>query len=122
MAEGSAVALCRGHATICLPIGKDEYDAIVENPKGFRRWLDGCFAEMPELFPQVAILRCFLHGWLKIRDRAKHLGDLFFDIGHGWKLEVSHVCLFERLVSYMCWLIVCSVYVFISFNFLDFIL
>ena len=52
MAEGSALALCRGHATICLPIGEDEYDAIVENPSEFRRWLERCFAEMPELFPE----------------------------------------------------------------------
>ena len=29
------------------------------------------------LFPLVVILRCFLHGWLSIRDRAKHLGELF---------------------------------------------
>jgi hypothetical protein len=52
MAEGSALVLCRGHATICLPVGKDEYDVIVENPKEFRLWLDRCFAEMPELFPE----------------------------------------------------------------------
>jgi hypothetical protein len=32
------------------------------------------------LFPDVVILLCFLHGWLKIRDRAKHL-DLFLEIG-----------------------------------------
>jgi len=29
------------------------------------------------LFPLVVILRCFLHGWLSIRDRAKHLGEVF---------------------------------------------
>jgi len=29
----------------------------------------------------VAILRCFLHGWLSIRDRAKHLGELFRSLG-----------------------------------------
>jgi hypothetical protein len=29
------------------------------------------------LFPLVVIRRGFLHGWLSIRDRAKHLGDLF---------------------------------------------
>jgi hypothetical protein len=29
------------------------------------------------LFPVAVLLRCFLHGWLKIRDRAKHLGELF---------------------------------------------
>ena len=27
------------------------------------------------LFPLVAILQCFLHAWLKIRDRAKHQRD-----------------------------------------------
>ena len=52
MAEGSALALGRGHATICLPFGEDEYEAIVDNPKQFRKRLDGCFAEMPELFPE----------------------------------------------------------------------
>lgn len=52
MAEGSALAVRRGHATVCLPIGEDEYAALVENPKHFRRWLDGCFAEIPELFPE----------------------------------------------------------------------
>ena len=52
MAEGSAFALRRGQATICLPIEEGEYDSTVENPKEFRRWLDRCFAEMPELFPE----------------------------------------------------------------------
>jgi hypothetical protein len=52
MAEGSASVSCRGHATICLPIEEDEYDVVVEDPKEFRQWLDRCFAEMPELFPQ----------------------------------------------------------------------
>jgi hypothetical protein len=33
------------------------------------------------LFPLVVILRCFLHGWLSIRDRAKHLGGLFRTLG-----------------------------------------
>jgi len=33
------------------------------------------------LFPMIVILQCFLHAWLKIRDRGKHLGQLFFDIG-----------------------------------------
>jgi hypothetical protein len=33
------------------------------------------------LFPLVIILRCFLHGWLSIRDRAKHLGELFRSLG-----------------------------------------
>jgi hypothetical protein len=29
------------------------------------------------LFPLVVIRRCFWHGWLSIRERAKHLGELF---------------------------------------------
>jgi hypothetical protein len=33
------------------------------------------------LFPLVVILRCFLHGWLNIRARAKHLGELFRALG-----------------------------------------
>jgi hypothetical protein len=33
------------------------------------------------LFPLVVILRCFLHGWLNIRDRAQHLGELFRTLG-----------------------------------------
>jgi hypothetical protein len=33
------------------------------------------------LFPLVVILRCFLHGWLSIRDRAKHLGEVFWTLG-----------------------------------------
>ena len=32
------------------------------------------------LFAKVVILLCFLHGWLKIRDRSKHLKELFVDI------------------------------------------
>jgi hypothetical protein len=32
------------------------------------------------LFPKVVILLCFLHAWLKIRDRAKHLKEVFADI------------------------------------------
>jgi hypothetical protein len=52
MAEGSALAVGRGRATICLPVGEDEYEASVDDPKQFREWLDRCFAEMPELFPE----------------------------------------------------------------------
>jgi hypothetical protein len=32
------------------------------------------------LFPLVVVLQCFLHAWLKIRDRAKHLKDKFSEI------------------------------------------
>ena len=33
------------------------------------------------LFPLVVILRCFLHGWLNIRARAKNLADVFHAVG-----------------------------------------
>ncbi len=33
------------------------------------------------LFPLVVVLRCFLHGWLNIRDRAKHLKEVFRAVG-----------------------------------------
>jgi len=32
------------------------------------------------LFQSILIIQCFLHGWLKIRDRAKHLKDTFGEI------------------------------------------
>jgi hypothetical protein len=32
------------------------------------------------LFPLAVLLRCFLHGWLKIRDRAKNLKERFFEL------------------------------------------
>ena len=32
------------------------------------------------LFPTIVILQCFLHGWLKIRDRAKHLKEVFVEV------------------------------------------
>ena len=32
------------------------------------------------LFPDIAVLLCFLHSWIKIRDRAKHLNQ-FLEIG-----------------------------------------
>jgi hypothetical protein len=40
----------------------------------------GTRAAWKEMFPTVALLLCFLHGWLKIRDRAKHLKDQFAEI------------------------------------------
>lgn len=40
----------------------------------------GTRAAWREVFPKVALLLCFLHGWLKVRDRAKHLKDQFAEI------------------------------------------
>lgn len=32
------------------------------------------------LFPLAVLLRCFLHAWLKIRDRAKNLKETFYEL------------------------------------------
>lgn len=32
------------------------------------------------LFPLVVIVRCFLHGWLNIRSRGKHLKEVFWSL------------------------------------------
>jgi hypothetical protein len=40
----------------------------------------GTQAAWKALFPKVVILLCFLHAWLKIRDRAKHLKEGFADV------------------------------------------
>src|SRR4051794_34597067 len=50
MAEGLATRSSRGHRTICLPIAEEAYLLAVHDPVTFRRWIDDCFREMPELF------------------------------------------------------------------------
>src|SRR5512146_4346 len=40
----------------------------------------GTQAAWRALFPKVVILLCFLHAWLKIRDRAKHLKEVFAEV------------------------------------------
>jgi hypothetical protein len=40
----------------------------------------GTQAAWKALFPTVVILLCFLHSWLKVRDRAKHLKEVFAEI------------------------------------------
>jgi hypothetical protein len=40
----------------------------------------GTRAAWRTLFPTVVLLRCFLHAWLKIRDRAKNLKETFFEL------------------------------------------
>lgn len=41
----------------------------------------GTQAAWKTLFPLIVVLQCFLHAWLKIRERAKHLKDLYGEIG-----------------------------------------
>ena len=50
-----------------------EYTAKTVNTDGWK----STHAAWRILFPSVVVLQCFLHSWLKIRDRAKHLKDQF---------------------------------------------
>jgi hypothetical protein len=52
MAKGSATRSSRGHRTICVPISEELYTQIVNDPQEFRRTLDECFRQHPELFPR----------------------------------------------------------------------
>jgi hypothetical protein len=45
--------LARSCSTICLPIGKDSYQQLIDDPARFRDWLDAAFRECPELFPKA---------------------------------------------------------------------
>jgi len=40
----------------------------------------GTQAAWKALFRRVVILLCFLHAWLKIRERGKHLGEVFAEV------------------------------------------
>ena len=51
MAEALATRSSRGHRTICLPIAEEAYRQIVDDPRAFRRAIDDCFRQTPELFP-----------------------------------------------------------------------
>jgi hypothetical protein len=53
-----------------------EYSPKTINTDGWK----GTQAAWRALFPMIVVLRCFLHAWLKIRDRAKHLQDQFTEI------------------------------------------
>jgi hypothetical protein len=52
MAELLATRASRGHRALCLPIAEESYRQIVSSPAAFRRTLDGCFRQDPELFPK----------------------------------------------------------------------
>ncbi len=40
----------------------------------------GTQAAWKALFPKTVLVLCFLHAWLSIRDRAKHMGATFVDL------------------------------------------
>jgi hypothetical protein len=45
--------LTRSCSTICLPVSKDAYLGIVDDPRRFRSWLDETSHRWPELFPKT---------------------------------------------------------------------
>ena len=55
---------------------KPNYKPKTVNTDGWK----GTIAAWLNLFTTIVLLRCFLHGWLKIRDRAKHL-ERFLELG-----------------------------------------
>jgi hypothetical protein len=51
MAESLATQASRGHRTLCLPFEEESYRRVVDDPDEFRRVVDACFRNAPELFP-----------------------------------------------------------------------
>ncbi len=51
MGKADLKSAYHNNRTICLPISQEEYDAIVGDPKKFRKWIDSRFALFCELFP-----------------------------------------------------------------------
>lgn len=51
MAESLAAQAPRGHRTLCLPFEEESYPRVVAAPVEFRRIIDACFRDAPELFP-----------------------------------------------------------------------
>ena len=54
----------RGHKTICVPLDESEYREIVDEPLLYRSYVDGIYANHPELFPQAMNQGYKLHGKL----------------------------------------------------------
>ena len=57
--------MARSCSTICLPVSKDTYLDLVDDPKRFRTWLDQAYRDWPELFPQA-----FAQGYRLKDDRT----------------------------------------------------
>jgi hypothetical protein len=73
-----------------------EYTPKTVGTDGWR----GTQAAWLALFPMMVVLRCFLHAWLKIRDRAKNLKQTFYDLSekvwHAYHAENKR-CFAQRL-------------------------
>jgi hypothetical protein len=93
-----AYAVFRDEARDIAP----KYSPKTVNTDGWK----GTKAAWKALFKRVVVLQCFLHAWLKIRDRAKHLGELFAEVSRrAW--EAYHApdrrCFGQRLRSLRRW-------------------
>ena len=63
-----------------------EYAPSTVNTDGW----GGTIGAWAALFVRVTLIRCFLHAWLKIRDRSKNLKEKFFEIGERvWEVYYS---------------------------------
>jgi hypothetical protein len=94
----AAYAVFRDEARDLAP----EYAPKTVNTDGW----PGTRAAWKALFKRAVILQCFLHAWLTIRDRAKHLDDLFAEVSRRvW--EAYHApdrrCFGQRLRSLRRW-------------------
>jgi hypothetical protein len=57
----------------------------------------GTIGALSALFTSAVLIRCFLHAWLRIRDRAKNLKEQFFEIGaRVWEVYYSET---RRMMS-----------------------
>jgi hypothetical protein len=79
-----------------------EYAPKTVNTDGWK----GTQAAWKILFEHIVILQCFLHAWLKVRDRGKHLKDQFAEVSRRvW--EAYHApdrrCFGQRLRSLRNW-------------------
>jgi hypothetical protein len=45
--------VARSCSTLCLPLGKDDYNDLIDDPGQFRGWLDQSFRSWPERFPKA---------------------------------------------------------------------
>lgn len=79
-----------------------EYAPKTVNTDGWR----STKAAWKALFLKITIVQCFLHGWLKIRDRAKHLGTQFGEISQRvWEAfrAPSRRSFSQRIASLSSW-------------------
>jgi hypothetical protein len=79
-----------------------EYAPKTVNTDGWK----GTKAAWKLLFKRVVILQCFLHAWLKIRERGKHLKDQFAEVSRRvWEAydAPDRRCFGQRLRSLRDW-------------------